>query len=280
MTFSQFGRNWQWLRAQDIRAVRNHPRATHHPAYFARILTCIIGLLLLFMVGCSSPSDTFPEVPCDATSEYQYNDIFKPCKHFTYSAKYWSENFDLLSESLVRMTATGNPASTNRQDEIEVVIQYDFDEETIPEVDKYNLNNEFKGKAWIEEIKAVALDNGLDTWITPFRENQYAFTQVAPFPSVNLPLEVNKQWTSNLLIYETWGDWNNQQLLSHYLVLGVEELTYQNQPIQAWHVTSYVETDFGTSTHDFWYHESLGFVKMQYKNYQGQLLIFELIQVN
>ena len=280
MTALLFGRIWSWLRSQDIRAVLTSPRSTHHPAYMAWSPCYIIGVLAVLSQGCSSSSTSFAEVPCDATSAYQYNAIFKPCRHFTYNAKYWNEDFDLLSESLVRMTITGNPASTNRKDEMEIVIQYDFDEDAIPQVDKYNLNNEFKGREWLRQVTSVGLDNGLDTWITPFRENQFAFTQVAPFPSVNLPLELNKQWTSNLLIYETWGDWNNQQLLSHYLVLGLEEITYQNESIQAWHVTSYVDTDFGTSTHDFWYNETLGFVKMQYKNYQGQLLIFKLLNTD
>ncbi len=244
------------------------------------VTSAVVSIALLG--SCSQfRQDDFPDVNCGPQgNSMSTNIVFKPCRTFTYSAKYWDEGYNLISTSLVRMTITGNEAPTGRENEWEAIVQYQFDPETIPQIDKYNLNNDFKGRAWITETVTTVKEDGYDTWITPFRDNQFAFTQVAPYPSVNLPLTTDKQWTSNLLIYGTWGDWDNQQLISNYLSLDEEQIVLPFQTITTRHVTSYVDTDFGRSTHDFWYNNEFGFVKMQYKNYQGQLLIFELQSVD
>ncbi len=280
-----FGGILQALRATDSRAVRKPDehralRTPHHPAYFARLPLRLLSLGWIWLSACAPQTgNNFPQVDCQLTSEFDQNQVLKTCRQFTYDAKYWDAGFNLISQSKVKMTVSGNSAATNREDELEVVVQYQFDPVDVPRIDKYNLNNDFKGRDWVTESREAALDNGLDTWITPFRENQFAFTQMAPYPSVNLPLGIDKQWTSNLLIYGGWGDWDNQQLLSNYLALDPEEVELPFETVTAWHVTSYVDTDFGRSTHDFWYHDDYGFVKMQYKNYQGQLLIFELMEI-
>lgn len=49
--------------------------------------------------------------------------------------------------------------------------------------------------------------------------------------------------------------------------------------LEAWHVRGISTSELGTSGHDFWYSEEYGFVKMLIKNYEGQMLQFELSEV-
>ncbi|MCC6723229.1 MAG: hypothetical protein IT258_01875, partial [Saprospiraceae bacterium] len=46
-----------------------------------------------------------------------------------------------------------------------------------------------------------------------------------------------------------------------------------------WKIESEATFPFGVSKLVFWFHEEYGFVKMQYLNYGGQTLVFELTQV-
>lgn len=44
-------------------------------------------------------------------------------------------------------------------------------------------------------------------------------------------------------------------------------------------IESKFSASFGNSMHNFWFDESYGFIKMEYVNYKGQSLTFELIEV-
>ncbi|MDW3194829.1 MAG: hypothetical protein R8G66_20820 [Cytophagales bacterium] len=247
---------------------------------FQRLFCLFIGLILF---SCSSQeSFQFEEVACQVIqSEYDHYQVFSPCRSFTYRAKYWDAEYNLISESLVRVTATGNAVPDGVANEQEGVAQYQYSEEEIDRIQAYNINSDLEDRSWIDQMPAGLFESPDDVWMLPFRENQFVFTQVAPYPSVNLPLSTGKQWTSNLIIYEGWGDWNNQQLFSTYEVVGQETLLkIEFGDIKGpWHITSYLDAGYGVSTHDFWYHEVFGFVKMQYKNYKGQLLVFELVEI-
>lgn len=243
-----------------------------------------IGLISLFILaGCGQEKAfTFQEVSCNSLSMvYAHYQIFAPCKTFTFRAKYWDENYQLISESLVRFTTSGDPVPDGVLREQSAIAQYEYEEEEILNVQQYNINDELEGRNWIDQINIGVYESDLDVWMQPFRENQFVFTQAAPYPSVNLPLEVGKQWTSNLIIYEGWGDWNNQQLISSYEVVeqGLTKVEFGDLK-GTWHVTSTLDAGFGISTHDFWFHEVYGFVKMQYKNYAGQLAVFELVSID
>ena len=76
------------------------------------------------------------------------------------------------------------------------------------------------------------------------------------------------------------GVWANSILNNTYEVVGYDTVTTAYGELEAWHINSVTSAGFGTSTHNFWYNTELGFVKMIIKNYAGQLLQFELAEVN
>ena len=236
-------------------------------------------ILVVSSFACNQLSDRFEEFHCKPAFDFPRKTIFQSCRTFIYEAKYWDPNYNLISKEDVRMISTGNFVGDGGN-EIDILVQFGDRGSEEKAIRAFNINEDLKDLPWKRNNHQSAQETDTDVWMHPFRDNQYVFTQVAPYPSVNLPLEAGKKWTSNLIIYEGWGDWNNQQLISEYEVIGEELIDLPFGSVLAWRIHAFLDTPFGIATHDFWYHTSYGFVKMQYTNFEDQLLLFELKAVN
>lgn len=237
-------------------------------------------ILLFLLANCVQRSSEFQSVDCnysDLISSPNLQRVFKPCREFIYSAKYWDQEYNLISDERVWMMATGHSWEHQPESQDELIIQYNYDNSKIDFIIEFSLNPEFQ--RWNTKEVTGIIETGEKTWMHPFRSNQYSFTEVASFPSVQFPLETGKTWTSNLNIYDGWGIWSNSTLMNTYEVIDNHITTMQFGQIDTWHIRGITNADFGRSTHDFWYNEEYGFVKMFVKNYAGQLLQFELIEV-
>ncbi|WP_370089118.1 hypothetical protein [Ekhidna sp.] len=162
---------------------------------------------------------------------------------------------------------------------MELIIQYEFDPAEKETINKSLINKGIEEWSWVRQTNTGIIENEGMFWMHPFRQNQYNFTEVAPFPGVRLPLEIGKTWTGNLNIGDGWGDWKNSTLSNIYQVVAFEEIDLSYGKMQAWHINSTTTAPFGVSTHNFWFNDELGFVKMIINSYAGQTLQFELIEV-
>ena len=241
-----------------------------HSVFF--VITIIGG-------GCTSTKDDFTKAPCVNPPEQSVNlrKIFKPCREFIYRARYWDKNYNLISDEKIWMMATGKAWAYNESQD-EIAISYSPDETQIESIKAKTINPEFD-QPWREGEVTGIIENENEVWMHPFRSNQYIFTEVAAFPLVRLPLEKGTQWTSNLNIYEGWGGWSDTSLSNTYFVLGQESIDPGTGPLNTWHLQAITSAPFGNSTHDYWFNEDYGFVKMTVKNYAGQLLTLELVEV-
>ncbi|WP_425390240.1 hypothetical protein [Ekhidna sp.] len=234
-------------------------------------------ILLLFsiaLLGCTSESP-FTEKTCNESAGHM---VFKPCRELTYMAKFWDTENNLISESRVWIMATGNAWEfSDRQNEL--LIAYEFDSTDVERINEYAINKGLNDRLWQKQEATGVIENENQIWMHPFRSNQYNFTEVAPFPSIRLRIEPGVQWSSTLSIYDGWGDWANSTLTNNYEIVGYEEIETPFSSLEAWHVDSYTSAPFGISTHNFWFHHDLGFVKMIIHNYAGQTLQIELIDV-
>lgn len=207
--------------------------------------------------------------------------VFKPCRQYIYKAIYKTREGEIISENDVWMMATGKRWEWQPEKQDEISIQYSFEEEEIPRIKQHYVNKKFAGEGPFTKKETTGIiENVREVWMHPFRSNQYNFTEVAAFPHIKFPLKEGKTWTSNLQIGEGWGDWENTVINSSYEIKGKEVFrtkfkTFEN----CWIVESKSSASFGDSTHNFWFDESYGFVKMEYVNYEGQTLTFELFEV-
>lgn len=239
-----------------------------------------IALILLFAISCRQTT-SFEEVACDPNGQFEnanVRHIFKPCREFIYSAKYWDPEYNQISNELIRVVVTGKAWDYQPESQDEISIQYAYDTTKVDFYQEYSLNPEIAH--WTTSTTTGIIENTNQVWMHPFRDNQYLFTEVAPFPSVNLPLEEGKTWSNAISIYEGWGVWADSQLENSYEVVAYELVELEMGNLDAWHIYGIGIATFGTSTHNFWFHPDYGFVKMIVKNYAGQILKFELVEVN
>ncbi len=231
--------------------------------------------MIAIIHGCEK-STPFENVACIESDSYV---VFKPCRRLTYQAKFWDAGQNLISNNKIWIMATGNPWEySDRQQEL--YIAYEYDSSQIKRISNYVVNKTLNNINWKRKEVTGVIENKNSIWMHPFRSNQYNFMEVAPFPSVQLPLEVGKTWSSKLNIYNGWGDWSNTTLLNSYEIIGYEEIQTPFNSLEAWHINSRTEAPFGNSTNNFWLHTELGFVKMVIHNYAGQTLEIILTEVS
>lgn len=207
-------------------------------------------------------------------------DVFQPCRQMIYRAIWKSKSGEVITNSRIKMMATGERWDVQPEIQDEVYLQVEFSKRDQERTKKYQLNKGILDRRWMKEGIEGIIENVDEIWMHPFRFNQYNFTEVAPFPEVNLPLRVGKAWTGQLRIMNGWGDWSNTSGNFKYEVLGLETLETEYGSIEnCWHITSISNYSFGSSTLEYWFHESLGFVKKEYKNYGDQTLSIELEEI-
>ncbi len=240
----------------------------------------ILSLVVILLFGCSQ-QPVFDEVACntgDSIENENLRNIFKPCREFIYSAKYWDPEYNQISNELIRVVVTGKAWDPQPESQDDIVIQYAYDTSKVDLYEQYSLNPEIT--RWTTITNTGIIENSRTVWMHPFRSNQYLFTEVAPFPEASLPLEIGKTWYNSLSIHEGWGLWADSEISNGYEVVAYEMVELPLGNLNAWHIQSASYASFGDSVHSFWFNEDYGFIKMVYKNYAGQILKFELVEVN
>lgn len=238
-------------------------------------------ILTILIVSCNPKKSAFNEVECFPEMKKSHDSIkiYKPCRQFIYRAKYWDEDYNLISDQRIWMMNTGKTWKFS-DNQVEVTIQYEYDESEIDFINGYNINSSYDNTQWVKSTGEGFIENDSLIFFHPFRFNQYIFTEVAPFPQIKpKDLSVGASWEGTLNIHG-WGDWDNSTLKMNYLIVELATIQTEFQILDScWHISSVCNAPFGKSTHNYWFNKQYGFVKMVYKNYKNQLLSFELIDV-
>ena len=240
-------------------------------------------LVFLIILSCNQQDSPFFSVDCFEDSiNYNpgYESIYRPCRQFIYRAQYWDANYNLISDQRIWMMATGKHWELD-PGQAELYVQYEYNGSDVERIQSYNINQSITDWEWRkwETIGVTESQSGL--WMHPFRANQYLFTEVAPFPMISYAnLDIGIQWPRTMNVYDGWGDWANSQVESFYQITEVVNLdTGIGTVNDCYHVNSMANAPYGSSTFDYWFNMKYGIVKMLYRNYRGQLLQIELIEV-
>ena len=114
----------------------------------------------------------------------------------------------------------------------------------------------------------------------PFRDNQYYFTEIAPFPEVTYPLEIGNTWFGALNIGGGWGIWDGLRIETKHEIIDKESISIDGHKYDdCWKIVSSASSEFGESFLTMWFHEVYGFVKLNYVTYANQILQIELDEV-
>lgn len=264
-------------------------------------------LLLFFLISCiSKKGGNFSEVECSSEQMPEFDgrlvtllddngaplkdtiidriekrrDVFKPCRDYIYRANFYDGKRNLITSTRIKMTPTGRRWDYAPENQDEVVLQYEYSSLDAEKAPGFVINKNLPVYDWMDETKTGIIENTERIWMHPFRDNQFSFTEVAPFPEINKPLKVGNSWTRELQIHDGWGDWSNTTGKSIYKVIAKESIDTDYGKIEnCWKVESESSYPFGKSDFLYWYNEDLGFVRMNYRNYGGQYLEIDLVEV-
>lgn len=203
--------------------------------------------------------------------------IFRKGKTYHYKAIYTGSNNDTLSNSFVYMKTTGE--RWEEQPESQDLVYYEFPDYKADSIRLSNhfINREFQ--SWTREKGEGVTENIERVWIHPIRANQYKFTEVAPFPEVELPLQKGKKWVNITNGIKAWGEWDGQTVKNKYKITGKTFYQLEDFTIDCWIIKSVAKCQSGKSKLITLFNEDYGFVKMDYQNYENEKLVFELMDV-
>ena len=203
--------------------------------------------------------------------------IFKAGRVYHYKAIYIGLNNDTLFNSLVNIRTTG--LRWDQQPEKQDLIYYEFPgyKADSAKLSDHKINKEFQ--IWTDNSATGVIENIEQVWMHPIRINQYKFTEVAPFPKVNLPLQKGKKWEGTTTGIIGWGEWDGQTVKCKYKISGQEIYLLGDLKIDCWVIKSVGKCSSGKSKLTTLFNEEYGFVKMEYQNYEKEKLVFELIKM-
>ncbi len=248
-----------------------------HGMNFRKITINALLLIYLSLFACGQERT---KLSCNTSSDYLDASVYKPCNEFIFKSKYWFKG-ELISDEEVSIFITGNRWEyESSQVEALHIYRSEIDENTIEKIRSFGINNEINDRDWVKQSKTGIIDNQTMIFLHPFRDNQYYFTEIAPFPEIFYPLYAGKKWSVALNIGEGWGIWNGQRLETSYEILDSESVTINGKIMNnCWKISSNAISDFGVSYLTMWFHEEFGFVKLNYVTYASQNLQLELVEI-
>lgn len=203
--------------------------------------------------------------------------IFRGGKVYTYRAIYINAMGDTLSNRRVWMKPTGMRWRNAHKRQTEVHYEFEGVVEDSASFTPHSLNSTFS--SWKQKIATGATENEKEVWIYPIRHNQYIFTQLAPIPKVELPLEKGRTWKNTFRV-RGYGKWHNQVGKLEYEVKKLKALDVDfTTSIECWEIHAKAEFPEGESSLVYYFHPYYGFVKMLYTNFFGETLDIILIDL-
>lgn len=148
---------------------------------------------------------------------------------------------------------------------------------------KYDYYNDDCPIGALSELSGIIEDEKMIFLHPPRTPSGFSFFEVVPFPDINLPLALNKEWESNLYISEDMKQSlkiNESNIYKKYKVIGKEAVKMKKTGLVDCYVIN-CESFTGEKRISFckyYFNEKFGFVKLDI-NYRGRKIIVDLIEV-
>lgn len=206
-------------------------------------------------------------------------DLFDSLATYQYKALFIDINGDTLTNEKVVLQSTGQAWDVQKT---QILANYTYFPDSIA---YFFRDPRFKETQYIHinsESRSGVVETDSSVWIHPFRDNQYLYTEVAPFPNVKKnKLIVGSEWSGGITFIMTgWGKFRGR-LKSTYHVSNMIEKEFDNQRLsECWVIDATgIHNKLGTSTLNIVYHKKYGFLEMNYVFYNGAKIQFTLEEV-
>ncbi len=251
----------------------------------------LLPMSFLLQLNCSNPDHPKNTSSIPTSFDTLYDDyngtrvlkvrkIFRKGISYRYSAQYIDTQGNTISDNFVEIQPSGERWSMQPelQDVVNLKFGYTEEEKATVLANPVNKTYDLAGR-WTDETMEGVIENEREIWMHPIRHNQYIFTEVAPFPEVKLPLEVGKTWEGGIGGLGGWGDWDDTTIRSNYTVKEKKTIQLPIGAVECWVIEATSTFELGESKATFHFSEDFGFVKMDYTNYVGQRLVFEMVEI-
>jgi hypothetical protein len=145
------------------------------------------------------------------------------------------------------------------------------------------LNALTKGKiysiGWLNVDSTGAIENEHKFWIHPPRHNQYSITEIAPFPTVEFPFELNRRYSNITFIGNGWAEWENLKLKNSYEFTGKVFRKLESTDYECWMIKSESNSELGKSYLNTLFNENIGFIEFDYCFYNDIHILIGLIKM-
>ena len=208
--------------------------------------------------------------------------IFKKNRQFIYNA-FYIKNADTLTKEKVYFKNLGIPWEFQKSQN-KCVVNYFPTDSILDVLRKPNLK---KRKEWepVKKIKTVNsgfIETPKQIWLHPFRSNQYAYTEIAPFPFIIFDsLKVGGSWDGGvMIILYGWGTFKGK-VHSTYKVMRQTNIQLMDTLLTGcWVIKAVgIHNKLGKNYVEYIFHEDFGFLLMKYSFYDGTKIIFKLDKV-
>lgn len=119
------------------------------------------------------------------------------------------------------------------------------------------------------------VENTENLWLHPIRDGFFRSLETAPFPYVQLPLQVGKSWQDAMKIGShwcnpIWGEWEGNLLLNYtYTISGKETTETPVGTYDCWVIDATATSELGETKLKSYFHEQLGFLRYEYQLLNG-----------
>lgn len=193
---------------------------------------------------------------------------------YKYSAVYINKHGDTLSNETILVTPRDTIINFNQ-----TLLVYHFSTQNIALKSRTDSIVGFNNM-WVDSIGEGALENS-ELWIHPFRSNQYILTEISSFPQVKFSPDIGVKWKSTLMLPSEWGNFSGQ-VNSKYEVVAKERRKYSwGFEDNCWKTESVGKHNrMGKSYLTTYFKQEYGFLEMNYLLFNGDRIMFELIEAN
>ncbi|MCX6271171.1 MAG: hypothetical protein NTU44_08130 [Bacteroidetes bacterium] len=194
-------------------------------------------------------------------------------KTYYYDAQYCDSVNHLFLKDKIQFITTDIPWKSQPDKQTSAIWRYPHSEQDSL------LRARIKSIGWIRDDTTGVIENDKKLWIHPPRHCQYTITEIAPFPDVEFPCEINKKYGKILYIGNGWGEWDNLKIKSSYEIVGKESRKIGTKNCECWIIESESDSELGISHLTTAYNEKIGFVEFIYSFYNEVKIKIELMRI-
>jgi hypothetical protein len=227
-----------------------------------------IQIVFFVVLGCASQKhkeifiETIPDQLLNDDNRFDLdNKIYLVDREILYKCSVKRKNEVLnLNLKFIRMTVKGTKTFSNYDpDYNQTVIKYEYLDENY---------NRIIGE------RTGLIENNKNIWLHPPRNADLDVLQLSAFPYIKFGAIKNWEWT----LHASYANYQDVDLIHRYEKGKAIEFKSHIGVLSCIPIQAITESHFGTTTSEFFYNETYGFVKLDFHTIEGTTITLEVMK--